>query len=347
MGARTTHPHQTLNHLNNQSLQYLHLALAPSTRSNYTGAIRTYQAFCDHHSLSAYPPTEHTLILYVTHVASYSSHGNIKLHTSAIKYFATVKGHYIDFTKFAKLYLVIRGIKRAQGKKFSLPPRQPITPQLLHKIQQNLFNSSGRYEDKVMLWAALTTAFYGFLRVSEYTSSHRTKFDPHTTLLFSDVTIEGDVAHIVIKASKTDPFRNGITIRLAANTSTLCPIAALKNFLPLHPTQHGPLFTYQDKKFLTRKELNVTLKSTTNGLANTSSHSLRIGAASTAAAMGCPRWLIQSMGRWSSDCFRTYIRVSIHTIINTSHILSHCTDTITSSFDPYKQIRNNNNKRSE
>ena len=194
-----------------------------------------------------------------------------------------------------------------------------------------------------MLWAALTTAFYGFLRVSEYTSSHRTKFDPSTTLLFSDVSLEGDVAHIFIKASKTDPFRDGITIRLAANESSLCPITAIKNFLPLHPTKSGPLFTYQDNKFLTRKELNSTLTSTTNGLANTSSHSLRIGAASTAAAMGCPRWLIQTMGRWSSDCFRRYIRVSIHTIINTSHVLANCTDNITSPFDPYQQVRKSKN----
>ena len=40
-----------------------------------------------------------------------------------------------------------------------------------------------------------------------------------------------------------------------------------------------------------------------------SSHSFRIGAASAAAAAGIPDWQIQALGRWSSDCYRGYIRL--------------------------------------
>ena len=315
-------------------MYYLDSSIAPSTRQNYTYSFRAYQTFCEHYNLQTLPPTEHILTLFATYLATYTSHSNIKLHMSAIKHFATTQGHYTDFQTFRRLYLLLRGIKRTQGSSRSLPPRQPITPHTLQIIHNNLFKSSRRYEDKVMLWAALTTAFFGFLRVSEYTSTHKTKYDHTTTLLISDITLDGNLAHIRIKASKTDPFRQGITIRLAANDSFICPIAALKHLLQIHPTGSGPLFTYHSKKYLTRKDLNSLLLQTTNGAANMTSHSLRIGAASTAASMGCPKWLIKTMGRWTSDCYTTYIRVSKHTIINTSHILANCNTNIT-RYEPY------------
>ncbi len=37
------------------------------------------------------------------------------------------------------------------------------------------------------------------------------------------------------------------------------------------------------------------------------SHSFRRGAATTAAAVGVPSWLIQDLGRWASDCYKRYI----------------------------------------
>ena len=254
---------------------------------------------------------------------------------AAIKHFTIIAGHQLDFKNFHRLYLLLKGIKRAHGKKYQLPKRQPITPYLLNLIRVNLFNSSRAYEDKLMLWAALTTAFFGFLRVSEYTSTHRTKYDPQSTLLYTDLTLDNDIANVNIKASKTDPFREGTIIRLAGNDSTLCPINALREYLAVHPTNSGPLFTFKNNKFLTRKEMNSLLSDLTDGLANTTSHSLRIGAATTAAAMGCPRWLIMSLGRWSSDCYRRYIRVSNHAIINASHVLANCTNPITQIFNPH------------
>ena len=298
--------------------------------------MRSYHTFCDHFNLLPLPPSQNTLILYATHISSYSSHSNVKLHMAAVKHFATRDGYNTDFAKYQQLYLLMRGIKRTEGKKFSLPKRHPITPTLLHTIHENLFNSLRLYEDKQMIWAAIMTAYFGFLRVSEYTSSHKTKFDPSSTLLFEDLSLEEDMAHINIKASKTDPFRQGVIIRLAANDSTLCPVRALIEYISVHPTRSGPLFTFQNNRYLTRKDMNQLLHDTTDGLANTTSHSLRIGAATTAAAMGCPKWLIMSLGRWTSDCFRRYIRISKHTIINSSHILANCTNPIKDTFNPHE-----------
>ena len=310
------------------------MSIAPTTRRNYSAATNAYSVFCSQHNLITFPPTEHTLILFATHLASYSSHSNVKVHLSAIKHHSIIQGHHIPFRDFEKLYLLLRGIKRAQGPSHSLPKRLPITPHLLRIIQHNLFHSSRLFDDKLMLWAAITTAFFGFLRISEYTAHRKTQYDPTSTLLFTDLAVRFDSAHLHLKTSKTDPFRHGVTVRNQANNTDLCPINALRLYLANHPCPRGPLFVFSNGTFLTRSDINKTLRDTSDGAINISSHSLRIGAASTAAAMGCPKYLIQSMGRWSSDCFRKYIRIPLQTLHTVSQKLCIQTSVPPPPFDP-------------
>lgn len=253
---------------------------------------------------------------------------------AAVKHFSRARGHAANFHLYHRLYLLLRGIKRAHGLRYSLPKRLPVTPTMLLSIRASIFSSFRPYQDKLMLWAALVSAFFGFLRVSEYTSTHKTKFDPGATLLYTDLLVSRHFASLRIKSSKTDPFRQGVTIRLATTGSTLCPIKALRNFLPHHPSRQGPLFTFHNGRYLTRNDINTALSTATNGAANISSHSLRIGAASTAAASGCPKYMIKSLGRWSSDCFRRYIRIPDRTIKDLSRDLANCSISVPNNFNP-------------
>jgi hypothetical protein len=70
------------------------------------------------------------------------------------------------------------------------------------------------------------------------------------------------------------------------------------------------------------------------GVENMSTHSFRIGAATTAAAAGYPKWAIQALGRWSSDCYRTYVRISDNTINSLSSAMAAITYVIPNLFDP-------------
>ena len=325
---------QSINQLTENSQYYLSVSVAPNTRRNYTSAVNTYLAFCNQHNLVPYPPSEQTLILFATHIASFSSHSNVKVHLCAINHQCLLQDEGTPFKDFERLYLLLRGIKRAQGRSHALPKRLPITPTLLRIINKNLFNSSRLFEDKVMIWAAITTAFFGFLRISEYTTHRKTQYEPTTTLLLADIRIRNDSLRLHIKASKTDPFRHGVTVRIEANNTILCPVNAIRLYIALRPNKTGPLFVFNNGSFLTRSDMNSILRDTTNGAANISSHSLRIGAASTAAAMGCPKYLIQSMGRWSSDCFRRYIRISDTTIRNASRAMARCNIPVPLDFDP-------------
>jgi len=187
-----------------------------------------------------------------------------------------------------------------------------------------------------MLWASFTLAFFGFLRSSEYVAPTTSKFTENT-LLYEDIVISKNKATVKIKSSKTDPFRQGCLIRLAATNSPLCPVSALHHHMISHPTKRGPLFTYHDKTFLTQKRLNNIIKEAFSSSIRTesvSSHSFRIGAATTAAAAGIPSWLIQQLGRWNSDCFRIYTKIPNETIQHTAAILSSPELNITTTWDP-------------
>jgi len=95
------------------------------------------------------------------------------------------------------------------------------------------------------------------------------------------------------------------------NTS-LCAVTALDSYLVARSSAEGMLFHFQTTAF-TRQRLNSLIHDLASRCGvdprRYSSHSFRIGAASTAAAAGIPDWRIQALGRWSSDCYRRYIRL--------------------------------------
>ena len=322
--------------LEKQASSLIALSVAPATKKKYDRCIKSYIQFCKYANINPTPISEHILILFATDLAPKVAHSNISCHIAAIKYFAHVNGFYLDLAPFDRLYRLLRGIKRSQGSKFRKPPRVPITPPLLLSMGRNLWNSSYKFEDKIMLWAAMLTAFYGFLRVSEYTSPRTLVFDPETTLCYQDITLTSPSSfQLHLKASKTDPFRVGVTITIHANSSPLCPLRAIRPYLSRRQQKPGPLFMWQDGRYLTRSGLAAVLaRIKPPGTQNMSSHSFRIGAASTAAAAGHPRWLIQALGRWTSNCFREYIRIPKTTLAAVSKSLATQTSLAITPFDP-------------
>ena len=76
----------------------------------------------------------------------------------------------------------------------------------------------------------------------------------------------------------------------------------------------SPLFFDQDKGILTRGQFIGYLRHilSTIGLdvSKFCGHSFRIGAATSAAAIGIEDHMIQNLGRWSSNCYTRYIRIA-------------------------------------
>ena len=59
---------------------------------------------------------------------------------------------------------------------------------------------------------------------------------------------------VTVKASKTDPFRQGVVLHVGASGDSLCPVAAVLDYMVARGGKAGPLFMWKDGRFLTRED---------------------------------------------------------------------------------------------
>ena len=78
--------------------------------------------------------------------------------------------------------------------------RQPITFQIMEHLHIVLLKHPGNYKD-IMIWAACCLAYFGLLRVSEFTTSSPDYFDSSADLLLSDVALDNHISPITIRST--------------------------------------------------------------------------------------------------------------------------------------------------
>ena len=116
---------------------------------------------------------------------------------------------------------------------------------------------------------------------------------------------------VTLRSFKTDSFRLSQSLIIARTASQIYAVTAMQHYFHCAVPPSLPLFSFQFGRLLTRSAV-ISLPRDIVRLVGLPFHSLkghtfRIGAASTAAAVGLPDWLIKIMGRWSSDCYQLYI----------------------------------------
>ena len=298
-------------------------ALAPATIRTYQTGISSYLSYCGLTSCNPLPLNEQTLQRFVASQYSRLSYKTLKVYLAGIQYWSTINGFDTNIAAMPRLYYLIRAVRRIQGSNFHRPRRQPISLHHLRLLSHRLQLMQYSDLERAMFRAATSLAFFGLLRVSEYTSQNRQSFCPETTLLVTDITFRRDysIMFVRIKASKTDPFREGCTVRVAAIDSPLCPVTLMRSYLNLRPSGPGPLFVLQRDFYLIRQDIVLLLRRCFPGQLTLNTHSFRIGGASTAAAVGIPDSQIQILGRWSSNAYRSYLRMSDLSISNMAQAL--------------------------
>ena len=232
-------------------------------------------------------------------------------------------------SSMARLEQVLRSIKGQYAKR-NLGSRQclHITPELLRAIR-TVWGKKAHSQDSIMLWAAVCLCFFGFLRAGEMTVPSDHAYDPGVHLNFNDIAIDSkinpSIMRVTIKASKTDPFRQGIEIFVGRTHTDLCPIEATLAYLAARGGTQGPLFAFADGRFLTRDRLvhHVQDALSTAGVdcIAYAGHSFRIGAVTTAARRGIQDATIKMLGRWESSAYLLYIKTPRDQLSAVSSIL--------------------------
>ena len=243
-------PYIDYHSLDNAVQGYFAAALAPSTHSTYKTAERRYLSFCSNFHITPLPTTEASLCYFVACLGQQGlAHSTIHTYLSGIRQFQIVHG-YNDFNyeHMPQLCQILKGVKVSQGQKGrTTRPRLPITPCILRLLKRVWFpyETEPSY-DNLMLWAASTTAFFGFCHSGEITTPSENSYDPSIHLSYGDIASDNpkctSMLSINLKHSKTDQERKGMKIIIGKTGDDLCPISAMLNFLKVRGTHPGPLF---------------------------------------------------------------------------------------------------------
>ena len=183
--------------------------------------------------------------------------------------------------------------------------------------------------DRCLLWAAMTTCFFGFFRSGEITVASGVTFAPAIHLAWGDVAINSEdppTLRVFLKRSKTDQFGRGVHVYMQATNNQLCPVNAVTTYVAMRGTSSGPFFRWQEGAPLTKAQFVDKVRETmlqagipTEGYCG---HSFRIGAATEAARSGVPDSTIQSLGHWASGAFLRYIRTPRERLAGTTRALA-------------------------
>ena len=150
------------------------------------------------------------------------------------------------------------------------------------------------------------------MRAGEFTVPADNAYDPTAHLSMEDISVDSkanpSMAKIKLKKSKTDPFRQGVDIYVGRTFGQLCPVAVILAYLAVRGPGTGPLFMFADGRFLMQDRFVTKVREALTAAGLDCSHSLRIGAATTAAQKGIKDSTIKMLGRWQSCAYLLYIR---------------------------------------
>ena len=291
--------------------ELLTASLAISTRKSYSRAWNTFLDFCLQYldkSEAQLPVSNATLLLFLAHLYEKGfAASTIATYNSAIGYMHKISGLNDPSSSFVVKQL----LKGSEKSRQSTESRFPITQKLLHRMILELLKEQDDYY-RTLFISMFLFAFYGFLRLGEFTFSS----DTDHCLSIRDIEFVGEIGENVVINFKS--FKHSVPSKIASivinqqNNKTFCPIFWIKRYIEIRGSADGPLFCNPNLTHISRKQFGDKLKTIVSALGLNckfyTTHCFRYGASTMAMSLGLSDAQIRSLGRWKSDAFLRYIR---------------------------------------
>ena len=295
--------------------------------------MKRFHKFCITYNIAnPFPVSENLLCSFATHLAD----EGLSPQTGKT-YLAAVRNTQLSLglpdpregSSMPLLKRVQTGIRRISMLKGTTSRiRLPITIPILQQIRQRLILTN--HPEQVVIWAIACTAFFGFFRLGELLVKSEAEFNPAIHLCWGDLAIDNSanpsMVQIHLKTSKCDQFGRGADIVLGLTGTEVCPITAILAYIESRQDLPGPLFLLSSKKPVTKTWFTQQIRSVLSDIGlqqnQYAGHSFRIGAATTAALVGVPDSMIQTLGRWQSTAFLVYVRTPKEQLASLSRVLA-------------------------
>lgn len=296
-----------------EAQRLLRASLATSTHSVYQRGISALQQFrCQWGFPDLWPVPEGQIVAFISSMSlAGKSPATIGSYIAGIAFQHKIRG-WQDPTKTFVAQKLLEGCKRLNGR---ADTRLPVTLTILQDMLSALGRACRSNYEVALFEAAFTLAFFAFLRVGEFTTKSRND-KGERVLAVHDIAFK-DPGHsavqVRVRFSKTDQHGRAVVLVICkAPGVPICPVAAIERYLAIRPVCVGPFFIHMDKSPLTRFQfqsiLTKSLLFSGHSVGKYSTHSFRIGAATTAAVCGFTPDEIKCFGRWRSGAFKRYIR---------------------------------------
>ena len=272
------------------------------------------------------PPTDQQLVFFTAYLSERNvTSATIKSYLSAVRFISLSRGAG-RHTKLPDLGAqIVAGVSNMRKDAMSeaiKPKRRPITINMLVLLRHAIANNQKwNAFEKCLRWSCMLTCFWGSFRMGELIETEKSKFNPASSLLPSDIKFSDGSMAIWIRSPKV--WRHGgdvVEVWEVKENENLDPVLALKQYLRLRsealgPAEDCPVFLHQDGSQFTKAEMNKDIKqllaqypSIASPRDMWSGHSFRAGISTLLTSLGFTEDQIKSWGRWSSGAYIAYVQ---------------------------------------
>ncbi|KAH9913590.1 uncharacterized protein B0H18DRAFT_1088013 [Fomitopsis serialis] len=290
------------------------------TRESYGAGLLAFHVCCDAREVveeQRAPASHSTILTFIANCCGVYSGATVRNYVAGVHAWHTIHGQRWEIDA-DELTALLRGAERLAPPASKRPKRLPVLTSFLTAAKAQLDLNEPL---DAAVWACLTTVFFAAARLGEFTQQNLNSFQPSHHVKPSDVRHDEDrhgykVTVIHLPTTKVAPLEGEDVYWAAQPGMPFDPGETLASHMRVNqPDRGGHLFAWkhrQGPRALTKSKSALLKRMDTIaallGEAPMKGHGLRIGATLEYLLRGVPFDVVKSIGRWSGESFKLYLR---------------------------------------